>query len=125
MLLVTKLLLSLSSIFLGSRSAEDRLGDNMCASGLLYLRNALYQKSITIWNLNVPGWCLNKDDQTLFIKKNKNRHNFGLEESTREKLMLVLNLLDAKEHENSQINCISRLLTALSILSTLFPTPIC
>ena len=39
--------------------------------------------------------------------------------------MLVLRLLDAKEHRNLQINCICRLLTALSIFSTLSSTLIC
>ncbi len=37
----------------------------------------------------------------------------------------MLGLLGEREHRNSQINCISRLLTALSIPPTLFSTSIC
>lgn len=45
--------------------------------------------------------------------------------SIRENLMLLLDLLDEKEHGNSQINCIYRHLTALSISSKISTILIC
>ncbi len=97
----------------------------MYASGLSYPSNLPCQKGIIMWSLNAPRWCSSKDNQALVIKKNGNRHNFGFEASTRGKLMFVLGLFVKENHGNSQINYISRLLTALFILSTLFLTPIC
>ncbi len=64
-------------------------------------------------------------NQALIIKKDGNRHNFGLKTSTRKKLMLVLYLFIAGKYKNLQTNCIIWLLTALSIRSTLFLTSIC
>lgn len=108
-----------------SSSFKSRLRDKIYASELFYPSNVLCQNSITIWSFNASGCCLSKNDQALVIKNDKNRHNFGLEELTRRKLILVLCLLFARKHRNLQINCISQLLIALSILSTLSPKSIC
>ena len=51
-------------------------------------------------------------------------HNYGLEASTRENLMFLLSLLGGEKYKNLQMNCINRLLTALSILLKLFFTRI-
>ena len=119
MQLATRLLLSLSSIVLESRSVKDRLRNKMSPSNLSYSSDAKYQKRITMWNLNPPSLCLSKDDQALIIKKDGNRHNFSLGLLTRGGLMLMLDLIGVEKHKNSQMNCISWLLTALSIFSTL------
>ncbi len=52
-------------------------------------------------------------------------HNFGLEASTKEKLMFVLALPGEKKYKNLRINCIYRLLITLFIPSTLSPMTIC
>ena len=108
-----------------SSSFKSRLRNKICASEFFYPSDVFCQKNITIWSFNASGCCLSKNDQALVIKSDKNRHNFGLEESTRRKLMLVLCLIFARKHRNLQINCIGQLLIALSILSTLSPTSIC
>ncbi len=51
--LATRLSLSLLSIFLSSRSDEDKLRNKMCASGFLYPSYSLCQKNITILSFNV------------------------------------------------------------------------
>ncbi len=62
---------------------------------------------------------MNKDDQALVKKRVSDGSNFDLKVSTRGKMMLVLSLLSVKEYRNSQINCLCRLLTALSTSPTL------
>lgn len=118
-------LISLLSIFLVSRSAQGRLEDKMRTSSLLYPSNTLFWRSITISSLNSPEFCSSKDNQVLVVKKYRNGYNFGSEASTRGKLIFVFCLLGLKKHVNSQMNGISRLLTAVSISSTLFPTLMC
>ncbi len=93
--------------------------------GFLHLSNALFRRSITISSFKIPGWYSSKDDHALDIKKAENRYYFGLEASTRGKLIFVFSLFGEVEQSNLQINCINRLLTALFIFSTPPTTTIC
>ena len=58
-------------------------------------------------------------------QKNKEKHDFGWKISRKEVLTLVFGLPGEQKYKNSQMNCISQLLTALFILSTLSLTSIC
>ena len=65
---------------------------------------------------------LEKRQSSFIIEEVEDGHNFGLEASTGENLMFVLSLLGGEKYKNLQINCINRLLTALSIPLKLFFT---
>ncbi len=124
--LVTRMSLSLSSIFLKLRSDKLRVEDNICNSRSFYLSNTPCRRHIIRWIVIWLIYGIRNHNQAVIMRKNidVDRDNLRFKLWSRRKLMGVLKLLGAQNPKDLSTNLLNQVLTELYIDSMLLITQI-